>query len=109
VAAFVFFMPYIVTGTAAILSRAVPAHRQATVQGLRTSFERFGQILGPLLAAQALNWNLFWVFFVPSMHIFLLAIMVNFSMNALSQEALTNFAAGNHTMRQYENLKKNKK
>merc|ERR1711879_641340 len=57
VAGFVFFMPYTVTGTAAILSRAVPAHRQATVQGLRTSFERFGQILGPLLAAEALSWN----------------------------------------------------
>ena len=64
-ALFVFFMPYIVTGTAAVLSRAVPPHRQATVQGLRTACERCGQILGPLLAAQALNWNLFWVFFPP--------------------------------------------
>ena len=62
-------MPYLVTGAAAVLSRSVPPHRQATVQGIRTSCERCGQILGPLLAAHALNWNLIWVFLPPGLHI----------------------------------------
>ena len=97
VAAFVFFMPYIVTGTAAVLSRAVPPERQATVQGLRTACERSGQILGPLLAAHCLNWNLIWTFLPPGLHVFLLYIMCTFSKNALSEEALTNYASGTHT------------
>ena len=94
VAAFVFFMPYIVIGTAAVLSRAVPTHQQSTVQGLRTACERFGQVLGPLLAGQSLNWNLIWIFLPPGLHIFLVFIMCNFSKSAISLEALSDFANG---------------
>merc|ERR1712048_1274500 len=99
VAAFVFFMPYLVTGAAAVLSRSVPPHRQATVQGLRTLCERFGQMLGPLLAAHALNWNLIWVFLPPGLHIFLLYGMCYFSKRALSEEGLSKYAASEHVLR----------
>lgn len=99
VAAFVFFMPYLVTGAAAVLSRSVPPHRQATVQGLRTLCERFGQMIGPLLAAHALNWNLIWVFLPPGLHIFLLYAMCYFSKRALSEEGLSTFAASEHVLR----------
>jgi len=99
VAAFVFFMPYLVTGAAAVLSRSVPPHRQATVQGIRTSCERCGQILGPLLAAHALNWNLIWVFLPPGLHIILLFVMCVMSKDSLGEESLASFAAGDHIIR----------
>jgi len=97
VAGCIFFMPFMVTGAASVLSRSVPPHRQATVQGLRSAFERCGMVLGPLLAAHALNWNLFWVFFPAGMQIMLLWALCFMSKDALTEEALVNFAAGAHT------------
>jgi len=89
---YVFFMPYIVTSCASIISSSTPVHLQSTLQAIRTISGQISLTLGAYISTFLLqNYGQVAPFVLPLIHCTLMTIFTFCSKKALRPESLKSF------------------
>jgi len=89
---YVFFMPYIVTSCASIISSSTPVHLQSTLQAIRTISGQISLTLGAYISTFLLqNYGQVAPFVLPLVHCTLMTIFTFCSKKALTSESLKSF------------------
>lgn len=89
---YVFFMPYIVTSCASIISSSTPVHLQSTLQATRTISGQISLTLGAYISTFLLqNYGQVAPFVLPLVHCTLMTVFTFCSKKALKPESLKSF------------------
>lgn len=84
---YTFFIPYILTATAAIIATDVPKYWQGRIQSVRTTVVNIAMALAPLFSTNLFqNYGFSTVWHAPLVHAVIMLIMVGFSWKKIARE-----------------------